>query len=250
MRAGTGCPWPQAGKGHPAGSPSPGAAGRPEGGADPAAGGAPAADRPRGLLPEPPAPGRAAGEGGGPPRAAGPPLQRAARCAGGGPGLRAPGVLPAPTRGPWLPQNSAQTHLTPPLRHPPLKRTATPAPTRRSPSSPRAGESPVAGEAAPRGPGSGGATGPGPDGGPRAPGRTQALGVLNSPCSFLSFSQSFTMKGSSSHDDFKFKVSPSGGRRGPLCPPPSPSPPARPRAASCGDGSSLGLEGAGGRVQV
>lgn len=34
--------------------------------------------------------------------------------------------------------------------------------------------------------------------------------ILNFLAFFLSFSQSFTMKGSTSHDDFKFKVSPVG----------------------------------------
>lgn len=32
------------------------------------------------------------------------------------------------------------------------------------------------------------------------------------------------MKGSSSHDDFKFKVSPLGRPARPLCPPPKPDP--------------------------
>ena len=43
---------------------------------------------------------------------------------------------------------------------------------------------------------------------------TSAVAILTLLCFFLSFSHSFTMKGSTSHDDFKFKVSPTSRRPG------------------------------------
>lgn len=80
----------------------------------------------------------------------------------------------------------------------------------------------------------------------------QAVGVLNTLCFFLSFSQSFAMKGSTSHDDFKFKVSLLGADRAPqawsptflwFCPLPLPRPSV---TSNWGGGLRRSLPGIGG----
>ena len=93
----------------------------------------------------------------------------------------------------------------------------------------------------------------------KSPGaRIPAVSTLTLVGFSLSFSQSFTMKGSTSHDDFKFKVSPTGRQTGcspqpgPHLPMARPLPPAPTQYClqlGCGgqDGSQLerGCGGAG-----